>query len=164
MRYFLTTNASHPAVTGGFTFVFEPVQNRGGSWLGVLAVEEDSAASTLASAGLVNVAEISFERYDSLKKKVRTAGLPSAQSASPLPRPRRTAQANGAVAGLAGRLGAVRGVGNPMIPNRVAASEQPADILPAVSLQSTSVEPPAEPLLDAPADKPARYYGPKERT
>ena len=161
MRYFLTVNASHPYIAGGLTFSFEPVQNRGGSWLGVLAVEEDSAASTLASANIVNVAEISFERYDSLKKKVRMAGLPSGQSASPQPRPRRTDQVNGAVAGLAGQRGATRGIGNPMIPNR--APEQPANILPAVSLQSTSVEPPFEALLDAPPDKPARYYGPKER-
>ena len=55
MRYFLTINASHPYIAGGLTFSFEPVQNRGGSWLGVLSVDDESAASALAAAGLYGV-------------------------------------------------------------------------------------------------------------
>lgn len=74
MRYFLTTNASRSFVASGFTFAdFEPVGQRGGSWLGVLEVADDAASSALTAAiaegKLTGIDEISAERYDMLKKK-----------------------------------------------------------------------------------------------
>ena len=143
-RYFLTVNASRPYVAGGLTFVFEPVQNRGGSWLGVLAVEEDAAASTLASAGLTGVEEISLERFDLLKKK--RPGTPVSSSASPMPRRVRTPGGAGEAVRLVEQSGRTPGVGNPLIPRPVPAPE-------SVSLQSTKAQPPYEPLLDAPTAK-----------
>lgn len=72
-RYFITSNASRPYVAGGFTFEFEPVVIRGGSWLGVLVVAEDAAASALAGAGIAQVEECTIDQYEGVKKKL-TAG------------------------------------------------------------------------------------------
>lgn len=69
MRYFKTTNASRRYTAGRLAFTFEPVSNIGGSWLGVLAVEDNSAASTIAAAALPQVQEISQEIFEDLKKK-----------------------------------------------------------------------------------------------
>jgi len=139
-RYFLTINASHPYIADGLTFSFEPVQNRGGSWLGVLAVEEDSAASALASASLYGVDEITQERYDTLKKKL--TGTPIGSSASRLPQRVRTPGASAAGVRLVEPQAGTRGVGNPLIPRPA-----PVAVAESVSLQTTSAEPPHEALL-----------------
>lgn len=78
-RYFQSLGAGRPINLGGRTFIFEPVEPMGGSWAGVLAVDEESAANILASAGL----EIDEARYLELKKKV--AGR--AQDSTPSRRP-----------------------------------------------------------------------------
>ena len=145
-RYFLTVNASRPYIAGGLTFLFEPVQNRGGSWLGVLAVEEDSAASSLAAAKLVGVEEITEERFTNLKKKI--TGTPSAPSGSP--RPRRVPTPGAVVAGVrvVEPSGRTPGVGNPLIPRPA-----PAAVVESVSLQTTTAQPPSEALLDSPSIK-----------
>ena len=150
-RYFLTINASHPYIADGLTFLFEPVQNRGGSWLGVLAVEEDSAASALASASLYGVDEITLERYETLKKKL--TGTPIGSSASPPPRRVRTPGANVAGVRLVEPQAGTRGVGNPLIP-------RPAPVVApeSVSLQTTEAQPPFEPLLDEPVNKTKKRY------
>ena len=90
MRYFLSTSAALPVHVGGFAFEFEPVALRGGSWLGVLAVEDDSAASALASSGIGSVSEIDLAKYDGLKKKTMGAqnalnGQPNRQEAQTFP-------------------------------------------------------------------------------
>lgn len=159
MRYFLSINASRPTVAGGFTFTFEPVQNRGGSWLGVLAVEEDSTASTLAGSGAFGVEEISFDRYDGLKKKV--SPVTTSTSASPLPRRVRTP--GDAVEGvrLVEQRARAPGVGNPLIPRREAPAAPPTPV-ESVSLQSTTAQPPSEPLLEAPQLRPARRVARKD--
>lgn len=77
MRFLLSTNALRPTVALGRRFDFEPVAIRGGTWLGVLAVEDDLAASILSERPL-GVDEISPERYDILKKK-----LPAPQTVWP---------------------------------------------------------------------------------
>ena len=69
VRYFLNTAAAKPVVAGGYTFEFELVGLRGGSWLGILAVDEP-AASVLAAAHPSNTDEISLEIYNLQKKKV----------------------------------------------------------------------------------------------
>lgn len=152
MRYFLTINASRPYVAGGFTFTFEPVQNRGGSWLGVLAVEEDSVASTLAAAGLYGVEEITVERYDTLKKKV--ARMMPETSASQRQQQAPTRPPNGVGVRLVEQSGRVHG-GNPLIP-RAAPAVVAAPPVESVSLQSTSAQPPVEALLDSPSIRAAK--------
>ncbi len=150
MRYFLTVNASRPHVAGGLTFVFEPVSNRGGSWLGILAVEEDSAASTLAAASLPGVDEIPHERYDGLKKK-RTATR-IGRSESHVRQPPRTAR-DVAVARVADHREGIRG-------SLTDAKAEPViQKVTSVSLLSTSKQPPREPLLDAPSIRPTRKFG-----
>ena len=150
MRYFLTTNASRPVIAGGLTFSFEPVQNRGGSWLGVLAVDEDSAASALAAAGLPGIDEISAERYEGIKKKVvRTL---NGTSASPLPRRVQTPGANAEAVRLVEPSARAPGVGNPLIPRRA----EPVAAPESVMLQTTTAQPPAEALLDSPSLKANR--------
>ena len=85
-RYFITTNASLPYQAGGISFIFEPVAQRGGSWLGVLALDTPSEASILLSAGFSGVAEINEARYDDLKKKL--AASRTSSSAPPVrPKP-----------------------------------------------------------------------------
>lgn len=156
MRYFLTVNASRPHIADGLTFVFEPVQNRGGSWLGVLSVAEEAAASTLASASLPDVEEITDERYISLKKKLM--GIPDALSGSPTPQRVRTP--GGRVEGVrvVEQSGRTPGVGNPLI-----AVPKAAPVAVEVSLQTTSAEPPTEPLIDSPSLKTRKRFTAKPR-
>jgi len=71
MRYFRTTNASRQYRAGDIVVTFEPVDNIGGSWSGLLAADEP-AASKLAGAALPQVTEITKEEYDGLKKKPPT--------------------------------------------------------------------------------------------
>ena len=155
MRYFLTVNASRPYIAGGLTFVFEPVQNRGGSWLGVLAVAEDAAANTLAGASLMGVEEITVERYDSLKKKLM--GIPGGPSGSRRPQRVPTPGAGAVAVRLVEQSGRTPGVGNPLIPKSAPAAVE------TVSLQTTSQEPPREPLLESPSHKPEKRYTAKPR-
>ena len=84
-RYFKSLGAGRPITLGGRSFTFEPVEPMGGSWAGVLAVDEESAATILAGAGL----EISEARYNELKKKTdgpegkRLRAIADAATASP---------------------------------------------------------------------------------
>lgn len=75
MRYFQTSNASRRYVAGSLAFVFEPVSNQSGSWLGVLAVEDAAAAKTLADAKIPQIAEIGLEEFENLKKKPQPQSL-----------------------------------------------------------------------------------------
>lgn len=156
MRYFLTINASRPYVADGYTFTFEPISNRGGSWLGVLAVDDQSAASALASAQLFGVEEIIQDRYDSLKKKV----MVTLRESSALQRPRRvpTPGASAGAVRLVEPSGRTHGVGNPLIPR---AAPEVAKV--SVSLQSTDAQPPSEALLDMPSLKTGRRFSDKKR-
>lgn len=149
-RYFLTINASRPYIAGGLTFSFEPVQNRGGSWLGVLAVADEAAASALGGAGLYGVEEISIDRFESLKKKL--TGIPDELKGSP--RPQRVRTPGAVVEGVRVVEPSARtpGVGNPLMPRRPVAAPVPE----TVSLQTTSLSPPSEALLDSPSLKSPR--------
>lgn len=69
MRFFKTSNASRQYKAGGSVYIFEPVENIGGSWLGLLAVEDDSAASQLVAAKIPQITEITAEEHEGLKKK-----------------------------------------------------------------------------------------------
>lgn len=71
MRYFQTSNASRQYYFGGLAVSFEPIDQIGGSWLGVLEVGDESTSSIIQAglAGNPQVSEISKEEYDALKKK-----------------------------------------------------------------------------------------------
>lgn len=147
-RYFLTTNASLTYNAGGVGFPFEPVCQRGGTWLGVLAVEEDSAANILLAAGFPQVAEISGERFNLEKKKVApraTGSLASPTRQSSIP----------GVAGRAGQSsarGAAKGVDPARDPNSTAGITG-VSLLGTVVLTATSDLPPHEPLLEQAAGR-----------
>lgn len=136
-RYFITTNASRPYVAGGISFTFEPVAQRGGSWLGVLALDTPSDATILLSAGFEQVSEINEERFDGLKKK------PGAnQNNSPV-LPGRQKPVGLAVAPVVGRSSGpgAAGVDLSKDPNSTAGMSM-------VALSSAAVTPPHEPLLE----------------
>lgn len=145
-RYFISTNASRNYSAGGITFAFEPVSLRGGSWLGVLALEEDSDANILLSAGFPQVAEINQERYENEKKK-QTGQRTSSPTQPGNPKPvgpgvaeavgRSSGHGAGDVADLSRNPNSTSGIG-------------------AISLLSAPVTPPHEPLLEQPSTRRAR--------
>lgn len=133
MRYFLNTSAARPITAGGETFEFELVGLRGGSWLGILALD-DSRAGILAAARAPNTDEISEEAYIAQKKK-HSATEPN-YPAWPTPKSPEPALA---VADRAGSL-TPPAASKPVDHNSTAG-------LTAVSLMMTANSPPAEPLL-----------------
>lgn len=137
-RYFLTTDAARPYSVGGRSFEFEPVALRGGSWLGILAVDDESAASILASNLPGGVDEISSDYYLGLKKK-HSANTPEtpAWPTQPPPNPDLT------VADRAG-VPTDRIIVNP--PTTPGGINSTAGIT-AVTLLTTPESPPNEPLL-----------------
>lgn len=108
----------------------------GGSWLGVLAVDDESAASILATSEAAW--EITFEKFDALKKKRAQPG--TAQGFAPSQTPQLPPQplavpASPAVAPTASVSEVVPIVGV-------------ARALASVNLLVTDKKPPAEPLLE----------------
>lgn len=148
MRYFLNTSAARPIVVDGHTFTFELVSLRGGSWLGVLALDEPGA-SILANARTVNTDEIPEEHYDRLKKK-QSASQPNSPE---WPKPSSTNPAL-AVADRAGSLTSPAGSNSPSTPIGVGPNTHNSlSGLTAVSLLTTRNQPPPEPLLESGAKK-----------
>jgi hypothetical protein len=126
MRYFLTTNASLPVNTTGGSFIFEPVGQRGGSWFGVLAVADEAAASSLV--GALTVDEITEEHFNRVKKK--------------------TPHSNYSTEFQSNRAPAHEPVAAERADDPTPTSTEP--VLPSlgnVDLQTTTDEPPVEPLL-----------------
>lgn len=151
-RYFQAFVTARPVEAGGQSFIFERIEPMGGSWLGVLAVDDPVAANKLAEAGY----EIDEARYDALKKKVagvekrndfvrsRTPQLPPqplALNASPA-EPRGNSGDNAS--------GVEMGVGSSEM------ADAPKAPLPSVSLKTTSKKPPAEPILEQGERKPRK--------
>jgi hypothetical protein len=131
-RYFKAFVTGRPLSVGGRSFIFEPVEPMGGSWAGVLAVDDESTASVLADAGY----EITEERYNQLKKKVTPAGI--APAFVPLQQPK------------APRSAIVESVGR-AVDRTAFASETAAKAevaAPSVILATTTKQPPFEPLLE----------------
>ena len=136
-RYFITTNASRPYSAGGIGFTFEPVAQRGGSWLGVLALDNPSDATILLSAGFSQVAEIDETRFDSLKKKL----APSQNNSPVFPgKQKPVGLAVAPVVGQSSGRGAA-GVDLTKDPNSTAGMSM-------VALDAAAVSPPHEPLLE----------------
>lgn len=141
MRYFLTTDAARVWTLGGFTFEFEPIRLQGGTWLGILAVDEP-AASILASAHPDGTDEVSEEYYNSQKKK-GTADQGPAWPRARTPNP--------AVA-VADRVGVHIGATSGSSPS-TPVGKQDTTSFTAVSLLTTKNSPPAEPLLGGTAKR-----------
>jgi len=137
MRYFVNTSAGQPIAAGSFSFDFELIGLRGGSWFGILAVELDSAASALLDLNLPTIGEINQERYDSEKKK-ELQGNPSLTS---FPPPSQPLPIHPAMA-VADRVGSL----SP--PPQVSSQERTIE---STTLESADVSPPEEELLRAPS-------------
>lgn len=145
-RYFQSAVTGRPFEAGGRSFIFEPVEPMGGSWLGVLAVDDESAASILSTSE--GAWEITQEKFDALKKKRSGAatdrGLPPSPSPQPRPQP------------LEGNVAHVVLPGDrPEAAGNSSAGDAPAGSikLASVELLTTALKPPAEPLLEAGAPK-----------
>lgn len=140
MRYFLNTSAAKPAVVDGHTFEFELLAVRGGTWLGVLALDEPGA-SIFGSGRWPNTDEISEESYN-LQKKKGTANQPNSPG---WPKPSNTEPA----LAIADRVGSPTSHAASNGPDGNASPTNPNGIsgLTAVSLLTTRNSPPVEPLL-----------------
>ena len=68
MRYFRTSNASRQYRAGDLAVTFEPLENVGGNWSGLLVVEDDAAAQKIIAAKHPQITEIPEAEYESLKK------------------------------------------------------------------------------------------------
>lgn len=129
-RYFQSIVTGRPLEVGGRSFIFEPVEPMGGSWAGVLAVDDESAANILANAGL----EITEAVYNRLKKKLPIAetvqGFVPSQTPQLPPQPI--------------VVSAVRAE------DRTSFSSKIEEVKPAtsVSLSTTNKKPPFDPLLE----------------
>lgn len=139
VRYFQSIVTGRPLSVGGRSFIFEPVEPMGGSWTGVLAVDDESAASVLAEAG-GSVWEITAQKYDELKKKRSGAGTSPGLKSSPPPRQPPLA------------IAVVESVERAAAPTSSTAEAQQAAaakaVGPSVELVTTKAQPPPEPLLD----------------
>lgn len=136
-RYFQSLTATgRPVIVGDRSFVFEPVEPMGGSWLGVLAVDDESAASHLAANG---IDEISAERFEALKKKLPGPARAQGFVPSPMPQPPSPPLA----AESAGPAGAPT---DRKVDSATAASG--AKPLVSVILRTTDQVPPAEALFE----------------
>lgn len=135
MRYFISTVATRPVVVGDRTFNFEPMALRGGQWFGVLALDEPDA-SILSACGLPQIGEISEERFLDEKKKENPQQHFSSESRIPVP----TYVEGLQVAGVAAA------------PTTVAHSES-AGTLHSETLQTTTLSPPGDPLLEDRSDR-----------
>jgi hypothetical protein len=84
MRYFESSNANREYKVGGFSYRFDPADNIGGAWSGVLAIENEEAATVLANNLTLfpQIKEITEEEYLEVKKK----GQPRSSYSNPLVR------------------------------------------------------------------------------
>ena len=70
MKYYRVPSANRPYVAGPYRVTFEPVENIGGFWVGVLAVEDEATQQAIAThLHSVGVTEITAEEYEALAKK-----------------------------------------------------------------------------------------------
>lgn len=143
-RYFQSHVTGRPLMVGDRSFIFEPVEPMGGSWLGVLAVDDESAANTLARSEAAW--EITQEKFDDLKKK-RTGGatphgfVPSQTPQLPPLRLEAAASPAGPRSGSASEAAAPAPGGG----------AKPA--IGTVALLTTNKVPPVEPMLEQPVAK-----------
>lgn len=153
-RYFQAFVTARPIVVDGQSFTFERVEPMGGSWLGVLAVDDPVAANKLAAAGY----EIDQARYDSLKKKVTGAGrapvLPQSRQPQLPPQPLAQSASPAGHHGSSGDSGPTGAAG--LSAESASQSTETRAPLASVSLLTTNKKPPTEPLLDTGVRKTRR--------
>lgn len=138
-----------PHPSGDRSFIFEPNEPMGGSWLGVLAVDDESAASVLATSEAAW--EIDQAKYEGLKKKRETPGTAQGSVPSPTPRPPPLAMA--ASASPADRPSSSS---SDEARGDTAPSGAGAKVPPSVSLLTTTRQPPHEPVLELVTPKQRR--------
>lgn len=135
-RYFQSLGAGRPVNYGGQSFIFEPVETMGGSWSGVLAVDDESAASILAASGL----EITAQQYDALKKKATGAQTARASVPSQMPPrmpPLPMVESASPAGARSGSSSEAKAEGEVAVP-----------VAPAIELTTTRKAPPRDPLLE----------------
>lgn len=135
-RYFLTTNALKPVTVGGKLFTFEPVGNWGGSWLGVLATDDESDANILAGGANHTLEEISAQQFDAKKKHLSLTPNDSRVSM----RQQKESPLSHAVADRAGSL-------SPPFANN--GGPNSTEAITRVSVLKTERQPPKEPILES---------------
>lgn len=143
VRYFQSIVTGRPLSVGGRSFIFEPVEPMGGSWTGVLAVDDESAASVLANGG-GSVWEITAQKYDELKKKRSGAGTSPGLGSSQPPRQPPLAIVVAESAERAERPTSSTAEAG----RRAEDGGQKTEVGPSVELVTTKAQPPPEPLLD----------------
>jgi|SRR5579859_6959511 len=135
-RYFFTTIAHKPVEVGGRSFKFEVVGQAGGSYLGVLATDDESEASILGGGSHPLVEEISEFQYDAKKKCLSVTPNDSRVSTKPL----RENPLNHVVAEVAGSTSPT------FKPN---GGPNSTETITSVSLLRTDRQPPRETILEA---------------
>jgi len=136
MRYFKTSNASRQYRAGDIAVTFVPVENVGGNWSGLLAVEDEAAAAKIVAANHPQITEIPESEYERLKKKPQT---PSSNFQDSPPPPAYSPQLRVAE----GKAGSAR----------TPSSKSPPPA-PKVELKSAKLEVPDELKEVAPTHKP----------
>lgn len=142
MRYFLNTSTLKPITVGGYSFEFEPVGLRGGSWLGVLAVADPAAASALASICGGTIDEISEQKYQQEKKKESALNnSPDNLLNPPVPEP---------------QLAIADHVARPIAPT--VTKQNSTEMITPITLLTTNRQPPEEPLLAVAAARKPKFW------
>lgn len=80
-KFYRAENANRRINSGGFSFIFEPYENFGGTWRGVYTTEDNgemSALNSVTADARTAVTEISQSEYEAYAKK--KAPVPSQQS------------------------------------------------------------------------------------
>lgn len=139
-RYFQSAVTGRPLAVGDRSFIFEPIEPMGGSWLGVLAVDDESAASVLATSD--SAWEIDEAKFDALKKKRAYPGTVHGSVPSPTPQ----------LPPLP-LVGTAKPAGRPLsssgdAPPAVGPAPPGNRVLPSVTLLTTTKTPPHEPVLE----------------
>lgn len=143
-RYFGSYVCGRPLAEGGRSFIFEPVEPQGGSWLGVLAVEDDAAANILAAGQ--SSWEITEAKYTELKKKA--SGTETSRGFVPSQTPRLPPLPVQPSA----RPAEVQSITEPQAGDAAAVGSAPIPVA-STTLKTTSAKPPLEPLIDLPRAK-----------
>lgn len=139
-RYFQSPVVNRPLLVGGQSFIFEPCEPMGGSWLGVLALDEPGASilGDYAAGGTPTCWEITQEQYDNAKKKTGTTVADSKGFPRRLPSPPPVPAAVAAAAAAT---------------SSPSAGDDGVRDHPSVALQYTDQEPPVEPLLQVASER-----------
>lgn len=122
----------------------------GGSWLGVLVVDDESTASYLASYG---TDELTQEAYDRLKKKRQTEATAHGSVPSQTPRPPPQPMVGSASRAAVRSDSSSDAPGGAGADGTVGIAAGPGKTLASITLLTTTKQPPREPVLEMTAAK-----------